>query len=521
MAIFKNLRNLGKQMAAGFAPTPLTEEQLAALPPEQREAYEAALAEVAAGQRQLDAIYDSQMAARALHGPAGLHVYGADPREIAEATNQALATGGLAAYMKASWKATGPGGGEPPTPTPSNGLPVDPATRPQEEWQRRQEARAPYLAPSRFPVTFTRIATRASTQIDDVAAHLTSSGLAARPELVFGLYPVPDHIGHGMGRSKNRYIEWDVVHAASEPLPPASNPGFTFLPGNFAWVARSSGEQSVLDEDLAITMLASAGLGPEHCLGIARIIATADRDGGDDSAGYTAINVTGAAVFGHPSLGDHSRDALAGAAPMSLPVGAPAGVHVEVLNWHAIAQAVHPDSQSRPPVPSPFPYLPGTPQELIRSYLDIVGVNPFDSYAASVTEDTFRDLRTLRRKGFMQVNTNTSTSLPCVDGESRMRMFGGSLVVVAYRDRPDYVTGRQRWAAYERDVLQSQLSQGTGARRPVTPMAFGSLGRGTRQAIRWAEIALDTVSYFVDDASSDQRGDRQPHRYCWPPTDIR
>ena len=106
MAIFKNLRNLGKQMAAGCTPTPLTEEQLAALPPEQREAYEAALAEVAAGQRQLDAIYDSQMAARALHGPAGRHVYGADPRETAEATNQALATGGLAAYMKASWKAS-------------------------------------------------------------------------------------------------------------------------------------------------------------------------------------------------------------------------------------------------------------------------------------------------------------------------------------------------------------------------------------------------------------------------------
>lgn len=203
-------------------------------------------------------------------------------------------------------------------------------------------------------MTFTRIATRASTQIDDVAAHLTSSGLAARPELVFGLYPVPDHIGHGMGRS-NRYIEWDVVHAASEPLPPASNPGFTFLPGNFAWVARSSGEQSVFDEDLAITMLASAGLGPERCLGIARIIATADRDGGDDTPTTPPSTSPVRPCSATRGLGDHSRDALAGAAPMSLPVGAPAGVHVEVLNWHAIAQAVHPDSQSRPPVPSPFP----------------------------------------------------------------------------------------------------------------------------------------------------------------------
>lgn len=110
-------------------------------------------------------------------------------------------------------------------------------------------------------------------------------------------------------------------------------------------------------------------------------------------------------------------------------------------------------------------------------------MNPFDSYAASVTEDTFRDLRTLRRKGFMQVNTNTSTSLPCVDGESRMRMFGGSLVVVAYRDRP---AGRRPSTVGGLRTRCPPVSAEPGdwqAVGPVTPMAFGSLGRGDRQAI--------------------------------------
>ena len=50
--------------------------------------------------------------------------------------------------------------------------------------------------------------------------------------------------------------------------------------------------------------------------------------------------------------------------------GPPEGVHIEVLNWRAVAAAVHPKINHPPPVPSPFPYLPATPQELLRAYLD-------------------------------------------------------------------------------------------------------------------------------------------------------
>lgn len=519
--MFKHLKNIREQMAAGWAGRMPTEEQLAAMPPEQRAAFEAAVAEATEGQRQVDAIYDDQMAARPLLGPAGLHLYGPDPRDAARSAQDAMATGGLGAYMKASWKATSPGGGPPPPAVDPTGGPVDPTEQRRAEWQSRETARVPYLAASRFPVHFTRIATRASTQAVDVAAHLAECGLAARPELVFGVYPVPDHIGHGLGRAANRYVEWDVVHAAGAPLPPAPVPGSTFLPGEVTWVGRASGEPSVLDEDLGIALLSSAGLGPEHTLGLARIVTTRDQGGGDtDAPGYTGITVTGSLVFGPPPFGDPVRDAFATAAPMTLPAGPPAGSHVEVLNWRAIAEAVHPDSQAPAPVPSPFAYLPGTPQELIRAYLDIVGVNPFDCYTAAITEDTFRDLRTSRRKGFMQLNTNTSAAVPCVDGETRMRMYGGALVVVAYRDRPDYQAGRQRWADYEREVLQSQLDRGTGARRPVTPMEYGSVGRGLRRVIRMAERTADLVSFFTD-GSGNSFGDSRPHRYCWPPTDVR
>jgi hypothetical protein len=519
VAIFKHLKTIKDQVTAGLSATGPTPEQLAALSPEQRAAYEARLAEVAAAQREVDQIHQQQMDDRPLLGPAGTHLYGPDPRDTARAVQDALATGGVAASIKASWTATGPTASRPTLPV--DVVSHDPVEQRRHEWAGREAARAPYLAPGRFPVVFTRIATRAATQFPDVTAHLASSGLATRPELVFGVYPVPDHIGHGLGREKNRYLEWDVVHAATAPLPAAAAPGSTFLPGDVTWVTRPSGAPSVLDEDLGVTLLASAGLGPEHCLGIARAIRTWDRSGGEDTTGYTAISVLGAVVFGPSSFGDRARDLLAGAAPMALPTGSPAGVHTEVLNWGAVARAVHPDTQRPAPVPSPFAYLPGTAQELLRSYLDIVGVNPFDCYGASVTEDGVRNLRASRTSGWIQVTTNTSTSLPCVDGTARMRMHGGSLIVVTYRDRPEYRAGRERWSAYQRAVLQAQLQQGTGARRPVSPMAYGSLGRGTRRLIGLAERAADLASDLTGDVSTDEVGDPVPHRYCWPPTDIR
>ncbi len=504
---------VSKAMEASMSGSGPTPEQLDQLPPEQRAAYEAALAEVEANQRQLDEFYQAQADALPLQGPAGAALNPPDPRATSQAIQQALAEGGLGAYLKASWTGTAP-----PKPPAAPPRAADPAAQARLEWEAREAARAPYLAPDRAPVQISRIPAQVHSQFQQVTTHLASTGLSARPDLVFGLYQVPDHIGHDLGRSKSRYIEWDIVHAATGPLTPAGPPSSTFLPADFTWVARASGEPSVLDEDLGITLLSLAGMGPDQSLGVTRVVRSIVEDQ-EDSAGRTLISVMGTAVFGRAGVSDGVRDRLASAAPMALPLGAPAGVVTEVLNWGAVAAAVHPNSQGPAPIPSPFSYLPGTAQELLIAYIQIVGINPIDCYGASVTEDETRNLRTTRQSYGFSVSSNTSASTPCVDGKNRMRMFGGSLVVVSYRDRPAYQEGRERWAAYQRDVLQAHLERGTGARRPVIPMAWGSLPRSMRKVINAAEWTLDAIDTLSGDWTSSTNK-ANPHRYCWPPTDI-
>ncbi len=64
-----------------------------------------------------------------------------------------------------------------------------------------------------------------------------------------------------------------------------------------------------------------------------------------------------------------------------------AGTYVEVLNWAAVRRVVHPRPQKGPETPSPFPYLPSTPQEVLLAYLEVVGLRPSDCYGAEVTVD--------------------------------------------------------------------------------------------------------------------------------------
>ena len=93
---------------------------------------------------------------------------------------------------------------------------------------------------------------------------------AARPDLVYGVYRVPDRIRPSAGAEKRRVVEWDVVHAAREPLAPADAPADVVFDARTRWVARRVGEPRPLDEDLALAYLAGAGLVPERTLGIAR-----------------------------------------------------------------------------------------------------------------------------------------------------------------------------------------------------------------------------------------------------------
>jgi hypothetical protein len=341
--------------------------------------------------------------------------------------------------------------------------------------------------------------------------------LAGRPDLVFGAYRVPDVIGVGtLGGQGSKVVEWDIVHGATATLPTAPAASATWFDGADTWVARSVGEPSVLDEELAIAFSATAGAGPERSLGIARLLDVSSRGGDDTGGSTTVIRVTGVEVI-HPAdvPGPQAHGHIDGLRPLDLPAEGPAGVRIEVLNWAAIASVVHPAHHKAVPIPSPFPYLPSTPQELIRAYLEVVGVHPAHCYSVAVTEDEPRSIDGRGTKAGFSYSTNVGEEQPCADGTVRRRLNGGSVVVIAYLDAEAYVTGRERWAAYERDVLHTRLHLDTGARRPVEQPPFDGLPAGIRTLAKVAD-KVDTIL----DGSGPFDG-FAPHRYCWPPRDAR
>jgi hypothetical protein len=455
---------------------------------------------------------ERELARRALYGPAGEYVYGPLP----SAELESVTVAGELEKSKQQLKDVlrDPlGTRAPPRPPDAPVGPVDRDRQAAAERAARDRAREPYLAPERPALRLTRLATRQKTQVDEVAAYLGSSGLAGRPDLVYGVYRVPDHIDSGrlLAGGGSRVVEWDIVHAVAD-LPQAAPATAAFFDADERWVARRAGEPAVLDEDLALEYLARAGVGPELCLGIARSLEIATHGGGEGTSNHTITRVTGVHAF-HPSgLGVGVFEELRAERPHA---AAPAdGVHAEVLNWRAIARAVHPETHRRYTIPSPFPWLPSTPQELLRAYVDVVGLRPTDSYGAQVTEDHARDINATYRKGVVTVTTNRGEKQPSADGEERPRLTGGSCVVLVYRDRPEYAEGRARWAAYERDVLQAALSHGTDVRAPVVGPDFlqrGALGRIIH--------AAEEIHAFVEGIPDDPFEDIPPYRYCWPPAE--
>src|SRR5215213_8930465 len=207
------------------------EAALAKLTPAQRERHDAWTARTAAlssGTLAAD-LGDPKLVGRVLQGPAGEVVHG-----VVEAPEQ-------------------------------RDVIEDPTAWDQQrrrERAARDETRAPYLAPDRPSVRITRVATRGKTQVHDVADHLASSGLAGRPDLVYGAYRVPDLISpSSLGSERGGIVEWDVVHAAAEALPRAETPTALTLAAKDVLVVRSPGEPAPLDEDLALHLLAGAGIG--------------------------------------------------------------------------------------------------------------------------------------------------------------------------------------------------------------------------------------------------------------------
>lgn len=432
----------------------------------------------AAGMAGVDA--DAWLAGKSLRGPAGRYVYGQHlPRAERDAQLRPVV------------------------------LAPDPEEQGRAEAAARSEQRAGYLAPQRPSIRFTRIPTRERSQIRDVAAALGASGLAARPDLVFGLYRVPDHIG---GITVDRLVEWEVVHADTGQLPSTPPPQAVWFDADEQWVARRTGEPMVYDEDLALAYLDRAGIGPEATIGVSRMLVTQHQEAGGENSSLTASYVTGVYVWHAAGVGGPATEQLREQRPIT--IDAAADTRVEVLNWAGIRQAVAPSSGHPPLSPSPFPYLPSTAQELLQSYLEIVGVQPADCYAAAVTEDAPKDLDQVSTVHGINVKSNVGETSLAADGRNYPRLRGGARIVIAYRDRPDYVLGRDRFAAYERDVLQSQLACGA-ERRPIEVEDLQDrLPRGLRGVVK----ATTAVARLVTADTYNTLESRPPYRYCWPPT---
>ena len=266
-------------------------------------------------------------------------------------------------------------------------------------------------------------------------------------------------------------------------------------------VARSPGEPAPLDEDLALHLLAGAGIGPEQTLAIARDVSIAKRDSSSDGGSMRIVaGVDGVHVLATRPVPDVR-------APLDLRDGPPDGVVVDVLQWDAIAVAVHPVRQHRAPLPSPFPYLPLTPQELLIAYLEIVGVSPADAYSAQVTHHQPFDLmgRTSAKWGVRR--TGGGPDLPCADGKPRKRMAGGHHIVIAYRDAPAYVEGRARFDAYAEGELKAHLRRGLNLRVAVP--------KPQNKLMRTVDRVADVVEFFSGEMG--QEDTFVPPRYCWPP----
>src|SRR5699024_1070812 len=130
----------------------------------------------------------------------------------------------------------------------------------------------------------------------------------------------------------------------------------------------------------------TTGIPPEQSLGIARLVTT-DVHAGDDAAPTVRAVVRGAALFHRNQTARGAIEEFQGLRWMILPPGPPPGVHVEVLNWAAVAAVVRRDSHDLAEIPSRFAYLPSTPQELLTAYLEVVGVWPGDCWSAQTTRD--------------------------------------------------------------------------------------------------------------------------------------
>jgi hypothetical protein len=343
----------------------------------------------------------------------------------------------------------------------------DPAQREEiirAERAARDAARAPFCASESPEVVFTRFATTGRTQLDDVVRALQSSGLAAQPERVYGVYRVPDRFDHNRNSEGKAYLEWEIAHLPGALAPAADEILTTGFKRNDHWVARRPGEASVVDEDVAGALIARARVAPEDCFGLHRLMQVRGRDSEDAGKSWTPV-IEGVLLFSRPLPAiAQAQQRMTASAPLAL--DEPLPFWLEILDWEAVAAWVSPHRDGPHRTPSPLPHLPSTWQELLVAYLQIVGVHSEDSYGAQITRTAERSIADLSLASARK-NFRSAPKVPSADGEDRRRLHVAEHLVIAYRDRSEYEQGRERWRAYQREVLRARLDHLSGERPPI------------------------------------------------------
>jgi hypothetical protein len=332
----------------------------------------------------------------------------------------------------------------------------DPAERERiaaTERAARDAARAPYRAAD-APV-FTRFATTGNAQLQDVATQLQ----AFDPADVYGVYRVPDRLGRprsgGEGKAQ---VEWEIAHRAGGAASRAAQHTVhvSAFPREAHVAARQPGEPSVLDEDVAGELARRARLEPEESYGLTRLLQIRGISFDEGGTSWSA-EIEGVLQFTRTSLEDAQR-AMAAEAPLAR-LDSP--FHLEILDWEAVAAYNSPFRWGPARVPAPLPHLPTDFHELLTMYLEVVGLRPEDCYGVQATRTREGMLADLSLASFKK-NLNADKS----------RCHATEHLVLTYRDSEAYREGRERWAAYQRDVLRARLDHLSGAvRAPIEPLA--------------------------------------------------
>jgi|GEM_PF-5256954 len=187
----------------------LTEEQMAGWTPEQRAQYEAQMQQARESMAaNADQMIEAERARRVLWGPAGDYLYGPlpDRERLTDINVRSQWEASKAEFMDTLRNPLGHKAPPPPPPTPA--VSHDRDGQYAHERAQREEARTPYLAPGRSPVVMTRLTLDRKNHVQDLATWLGTAGLAARPDLVYGMYRVPDHIVGKWGIGRTAVVEW-------------------------------------------------------------------------------------------------------------------------------------------------------------------------------------------------------------------------------------------------------------------------------------------------------------------------